>query len=72
MTLRTAAGKTALQIAKEKGHTECVAAVKTFLGEVAAVEAGGAGAGSASGGSSPIRQKRDRSPRTRACLATTA
>ena len=55
--LRT--GETALQIAKEKGHTECVAAVKTFLGEVAAerrdaaaVEAGGAGAGSASGGSS--------------------
>ena len=36
MALRTADGYTALQIAKEKGHTECIAAVKTFLGEVAA------------------------------------
>ena len=57
MALRTAAGKTALQMAKEKGHTECVAAVRTYLGEVAAarskaaaVEAGGAGAGGAPAG----------------------
>ena len=62
MTLRTAAGMTAPQIAKENGHTECVAAVRTYLGEVtasrreaagrreaAAVEAGGAGAGISGG-----------------------
>ena len=50
MTLR-AQGKTALQLAKERGHAECVQAFKTYLGEVAArrskapsAEAGGAGA----------------------------
>ena len=53
MRLRSS-GKTALQIAKEKGHGECYEAFRTYLGEVAAarskapsVEAGGAGAGGA-------------------------
>ena len=57
MTLRTAAGKTALQIAKEEGHAECVEAFRTYLGEVTAArskapsaEAGGAGAGGAPAG----------------------
>ena len=36
MPLRPAAGKTALQIANQRGHAECVAAVRTYLGEVTA------------------------------------
>ena len=55
MTLRSS-GRTALQIAKEKGHTECVEAFRTYLGEVAAArskapsaEAGGAGVGAPAG-----------------------
>ena len=36
MTLRDAVGKTALQIAMEDGHAECVQAFRTHLGEVAA------------------------------------
>ena len=57
MTLRSSGGRTALQYAKEKGHGECVEAVRTHLGEVTAVrskapsaEAGGAGAGGAPAG----------------------
>ena len=50
MTLRDAEGKTALQLAKEEGHAECLEAFRTHLGAVAAdrskapsAEAGGAG-----------------------------
>ena len=55
MTLRSS-GRTALQYAKEKGHTECVEAFRTYLGEVAGrreaatAEADGARAGDAPAG----------------------
>merc|ERR1711965_843426 len=52
---RSAHGKTALQLAKEKGNTECVEAFKKHVQEVVAgrltaTAAGGEGAGGASSG----------------------